>query len=106
MESKVTSLLTVLSIAITTIVAAYLFTGPGYAIELSAVSLLALAGWLRFSFRDQPSQDHIVAPYILIIVLSLALNTSRYWSDYSSFLTTHWPSFFAPGFTLTHITWF
>ena len=37
MESKVTSLLTALSIAITTVVAAYLFTGPGYAIELTVV---------------------------------------------------------------------
>jgi len=106
MESKPTSLLTVLSIVITTVVAAYLFTGPGYAIELTAVSLLALGGWLRFSFRDLPSQDHIVAPYVLIIVLCLALNTSRFWSDYSSFLATHWPAFFAPSFTLTHIGWF
>jgi hypothetical protein len=106
MESKLTSLLTVLSIVITTLVAAYLFTGPGYAIELTAVSLLALGGWLRFSFRDLPSQDTIVAPYILIIVLSLALNTSRFWSGYSSFLATHWPAFFAPSFTLTYIGWF
>jgi hypothetical protein len=96
----------VLSIAITTVVAAYLFTGAGYAIELTVVSLLALAGWLRFSFRDVPSQDKIVAPYILIIVLSLILNTSRYWSDYALFLSTHWPSFFATNFTLTQISWF
>ena len=106
MESKRTSLLTVLSIDITTVVAAYLFTGPGYAIELTVVSLLALAGWLRFSFRDVPSQDTIVAPYILIIVLMLVLNASRYWSDYSSFLSAHWPSLFVSDFTLTHISWF
>jgi len=57
MESKVTSLLTVLSIAITTVVAMYLFTGPGYAIELSAVSLLALAGWLQ----PLTGTDHMLA---------------------------------------------
>jgi len=106
MESKLTSLLTVLSIVITTVVAVYLFTGPGYAIVLTVVSLLALGGWLRFSFREAPSQDTIVAPYILIVVLILVLNTSRYWSDYSLFLNMHWPSFFAPNFTVTHISWF
>jgi len=106
MESKLTSVLTVLSIAISTVVAAYLFAGAGYAIELAVVSLLALGGWLRFSFRELPSQDTIVAPYILIIVLSLVLNTSRYWSGYSSFLSTHWPSFFTTNFSLTHIFWF
>jgi len=105
MESKRTSLLTVLSIMITTLVAAYLFTGPGYAIELAVVSLLALGGWLRFSFRETPSQDTIAAPYILIIVLSLILNTSRYWSGYSSFLA-HWPAYFAPSFTLSEVVWF
>ncbi len=95
-----------LSIVITTVVAVYLFAGLGYAIELSVVSLLAFARWLRFSFRDVPSQDTIVAPHILIIVLSLILNTSRYWSDYAPFLSTHWPSLFAPDLTLTHISWF
>ena len=89
---------------ITTLVAAYLFTGPGYAIELAVVSLLALGGWLRFSFRETPSQDTIAAPYILIIVLSLILNTSRYWSGYSSFLA-HWPAYFAPSFTLSEVVW-
>lgn len=89
MESKLTSLLTVLSIAITAVVAAYLITGLGYAIELTIVSLLALGAWLWCSFRDLPTQDNVVARYILIIVLSLVLNTIRYWSDYSSFLTTH-----------------
>jgi hypothetical protein len=96
----------VLSIVITTVVAVYLFAGLGYAIELAVVSLLAFGAWLRFSFRDVPSQDTIVAPYILIIVLSLILNTSRYWSDYALFLSTHWPSFFATNFTLTQISWF
>jgi hypothetical protein len=106
MESTLTSVLTVLAIAITTVVAAYLFTGPGYAIELTVVSLLALGAWLRFSLHQAPSQDAIVAPYTLVIVLSLLLNTSRYWSGYASFLTTHWPSFFAPNFSLTHVSWF
>jgi hypothetical protein len=67
MESKLISLLTVLSIVITTVVAVYLFIGAGYAIELTVVSLLAFGAWLRFSFRDVPSQDTLVAPYILII---------------------------------------
>ena len=106
METKATSLLTVVSIGVTAVVALYLFIGPGYAIELAVVSLLALSGWLRFSFREAPSQDSLVAPYILIIVFTLVLNTSRYWSNYASFLTMHWPAYFTPGFTLTHIAWF
>ena len=43
MESKLTSLLTLLSTAITAVVVVYLFSGPGYAIELAVVSLAALA---------------------------------------------------------------
>jgi hypothetical protein len=77
METKLPSLLTVLSIAITAVVAVYLFTGAGYAIELAVVSLTALAAWLRWSFRELPSQRQLVGPYILVIVTALAMNTGR-----------------------------
>jgi hypothetical protein len=52
MESKQLSLLTVVSTAVTVVVVVYLFTGPGYAIELAIVSLSAPAAWLRWSFRE------------------------------------------------------
>jgi len=68
------------------------------------VSLLALGGWLRFSFRETPVTGyHRFAPYILIIVLSLILNTSRYWSGYSSFLRIG-PAYFA--FPANRVVWF
>src|SRR4051794_21247886 len=101
MESKLTSVLTVLSIAISAVVAVYLFAGAGYAIELAVVSLTALAAWLRWSCREPLDQRQLVAPYILVIVATLAMNTGRYWSEYSTFFADHWPSFFAPGFRLT-----
>jgi hypothetical protein len=105
MESKLLSLLTVLSTAITAVVVVYLFTGPGYAIELAIVSLAALAAWLRWSFREPLDQRQLVAPYILVIVATLAMNTGRYWSEYATFFAGHWPSFFAPGFRLTGPSW-
>ena len=105
MESKLLSLLTVLSTTVTAVVVVYLFTGPGYAIELAIVSMTALAAWLRWSFREPPNQRQLVAPYILVIVATLAMNTGRYWSDYATFFADHWPSFFAPGFRLTDTWW-
>jgi len=44
MESKLTSLLTVLSLVITTVVAVYLFIGAGYALERRMPLLLAALG--------------------------------------------------------------
>jgi hypothetical protein len=105
MESKLLPLLTVLTTAITIVVVVYLFTGPGYAIELAVVSLAALAAWLRWSFREPPDQRPLVAAYILVIVATLAMNTGRYWSEYATFFAEHWPSFFAPGFRLTDPWW-
>jgi hypothetical protein len=40
-----------------------------------------LAAWLRWSFRELPNQRQLVAPYILVIAATLAMNTGRYWSD-------------------------
>jgi len=105
MESKLLPLLTVLTTAITIVVVVYLFTGQGYAIEFAVVSLAALAAWLRWSFREPPDQRPLVAPYILAIVATLAMNTGRYWSAYATFFADHWPSFFAPGFRLTDPWW-
>jgi hypothetical protein len=105
MDSKLLSLLTVLSTIITLLIATYIFSGVGYTIKFTIVSLLALITWLFFSFKNTPSQNKIVAPYILIIVLVLVLSTCRYWSEYSSFFYSNWNSFFAVHFTLTHVSW-
>lgn len=104
MQSKLGSLLAILSTGITAVVAVFLFTGLGYAIELALVSLLALAGWLRWQ-QPEPAGRRLVAPYILIIVCTLVLNTGRYWSGYATFFSDHWPAFFAPGFRLSDTWW-
>ncbi len=106
MESKHAALLTVIAVIITALVATYIHVGSGPCIELALVSILALTCWLRFSFHDQASQDKIVTPYIVSIVLSLVLNTGRYWSHHAQFVNEHWHSLFAPDFAITDVSWF
>jgi hypothetical protein len=89
MASKSAPFLTVITVMITTAVAAYVEVGPGPFVELALVSALSLACWLRFSFGDQLSQDRIVGPYLLVIVMNLALNTCRYWSNHARFINEH-----------------
>lgn len=106
MESKSASLLTVGAVGITALVATFINVGPGPGIELALVSVLALACWLGFSFRDALSQEKIVAPYILAIVVNLLLNSSRYWSNQAQFINEHWNSLFVPNFPITAVSWF
>ena len=106
MESRLTSLLTVVSIAITVLVGTYLGVGPGPSLALSVITLLALAGWLRFSASEISARSKAVAPYILVVVLLLALNTCRYWAGYAATIGADWHSFFSSGFKLTDTHWF
>ena len=107
MESNRASLLTVIAVIITALAAVYVNVGPGPWIELTLISLLALAGWLGFSFRNaELSQDKILAPYILVIVLNLALNSCRYWSNFPQYLSETWHSLFAPHFAISDLSWF
>jgi hypothetical protein len=106
MQSKLASLLTIIAFAVTTLCAAYIVVGAALCVGLAVVSVLALACWLRFSYRELSSQDGIVAPYIIVVVLNLMLNTCRYWSDYAQFIKDHWHSLFAPQFALTDVSWF
>lgn len=105
MDDRLTSLATVIAFVITALLGVFIVTGPGYTIELAIVSALALAGWLRFSYRRLPAQVPVVAPYILAIVLYLVLATCRYWSGYPVFLQAHWPGLFTTQFTLTPLAW-
>jgi hypothetical protein len=106
MQSKLASLLTVIAFAVSTLCAVYIAIGAAMCIGLAVVSVLALACWLRFSSREPLSQDGIVAPYIMMVVLNLLLNTCRYWSDYAQFIKDHWHFLFAPQFALTDVSWF
>lgn len=106
MGSKLSSLLTVVCIAATVSVAAYLAVGLGAFVALAAVSLLALAGWLRISSQQVPAQDKIVVPYVLTVVLLLVLDVCRYWSGYASTVGANWHFLFASHFALTNTHWF
>ena len=106
MESRVVSLLVIITVAVTCIAASYILIGPGYAVEGAVVSLLALGAWLRFCFRQLPSPGSIVTPYIFVIVLILLLSTFRFWSGYGAVLQSHWPSFFTSQLSLSPSLWF
>jgi hypothetical protein len=106
LNTKHASLLTVIAAAITTLAASYIVVGPALFIELAIVSSLALACWLRFSFREPLCQDKIVAPFIQVVVLNLILNTSRYWSNHAQFLNDNLRSLFALHFAITDVSWF
>ena len=80
---KLSSLLLVIFSAITALVALYINVGQGLCIQYSLVSALALMGWLRFSYKQIPSQNTIIPPFIMSIVLVLLLTTFRYASDFS-----------------------
>jgi hypothetical protein len=106
MQSRLASLLTIIAFTVTALSASYIDVGPALCIELAVVSVLALACWLRFSFREPLPQDTVVAPYLLVVVLNLLLNTCRYWSDHSQFINERWHFLFAPQFALSDVSWF
>lgn len=106
MESRLASLLTVLSVMITTLLAAHIVVGPAWAAGLAVVSVLALAAWLGLSWRGSAGHDGIIAPYILAIVLVLVLSTCRYLSDYAPMLAAHFKPLFAARFAITETNWF
>jgi hypothetical protein len=106
MDSKLASLLTIVVVMSTTLAASYIVVAPVLCIGLAVVSVLALAGWMRFSFREPRSQETIVAPYILVVLLNLVLNTGRYWSHHAQYLNENSHSIFAPHFAVTDVSWF
>jgi hypothetical protein len=106
MDSKPPALLTIVAVISTTLAASYIVVAPVFCIKLAVVSFLALAGWMRFSFREPGSQDTIVAPYILVVLLNLVLNTGRYWSHHAQYLNENIHAIFAPHFAVTDVSWF
>lgn len=105
-NARLTSLLTVVSSTITLSVILFITIGSGIAIEYGLISLLALIGWLKFSYKSTPSQTNTIPKYILGIVLIVALNTVRYTADFSQFIYLNYNQWFTESFTLNHTQWF
>ncbi len=105
-NSKISGLLWVIPSAITLSVLLFINVGSSLCIQYSIVSALALIGWLKFSYKTTPSQNLVVAPYILCVVLMIVLNTFRYISNFSGLLQTHFQHLFSPGFIINHTHWF
>lgn len=106
MESRLACLLTILAVAITTLVGIGITISPAFAAALAGVSLLALAAWLALSWRTTEGHDSVVGPCLLAIVMVTVLATCRYLSGVVPLLAGIFKSFFASGFAVTDSTWF
>lgn len=105
-NSKLLPLLWILSSVITLTVASYIVVGSLLFIEYSLVAIIAVAGWLRFSYKELPTQNTILGTYLLCIVLLVMLNTARYASDYAGFLQQNYAAWLQTGFKLNFTSWF
>jgi hypothetical protein len=97
MESKTASLLTVLSVAVTTTVIAYIQVGIGAAIWLLAVNSVSTVGWLLFSFQRTPVRQTILGPYLWVVVLWLVRAIALYDAEWPTLFWSHMASLPAGG---------
>jgi len=105
-NARLPGLLTVLAVVISALSVLFNITGIWLFWEYVIVSVIALLGWLYFSFKAAFKSQWIVSPYILSVAVILILNTCRYSSDFYSFLDSHYHSFFLRGFKLNYTNWF
>lgn len=105
-NSNTKSLLIVISISITLSVLLLIHVGWGIGAEYTLVTVLALIGWLTYSYRTVPRIDSLLPVYIICIVLLIALNTFRYTSKYASFIAIYYSAEFAQDFVMSHTNWF
>lgn len=104
--SNIKSLLIIISISITLSVLLLIHVGWGLFLEYIVVTIIALVGWLMYSYRSVPRVDSLLPVYIICIVLLIALNTFRYAAKYASFITVHYSSGFADDLVMSHTNWF
>lgn len=105
-NSKLTSILCVVSSVITLCVLLFINVGSGLFFEYSIVSLIAIICWLKFSFKATSNQTNPLSLYILGITLLVLLNTIRYASKFLNFLQVNYQHLFTIGFTINYIHWF
>lgn len=106
MQSRIAALLTVLSGAITLLVAMLLTIGAGPALVMSGAVAIALIGWLLFSFQPASANTSVLSPFLLELGLLLALETSRYFHGVPAAAFARWRAGFVPSFELTDVHWF
>lgn len=104
MNSKLTSILTVLSTAITAVVSAHVLVGPGAALGLAVICAIAFVAWLGMTRTERV--ESVVGPYLLAIVAILILNTCRYLADFVPQLASDFGAWFQPSFPIVTGTWF
>ena len=105
MQSRLTCLLTVLAVSITAVAATWISVSQAFACALAAVTILSLVAWLGQGRRTAIGYDGVVGPYLLAIVLVLALATCRYLSGIVPMLSSGHQPLFA-SVAITDSTWF
>ena len=88
MQTKLASVLTILSVALTAVVVAVFAVGPFAAIAIALISALALIAWLLIGSPADEVSDGVVAPYLLSIPLLVVLETVLYVSGWVDLLLT------------------
>lgn len=106
MESRLASLLTVLSVAITAIVVTAYAISPVLALFLAVVSGVALAAWLGFARAGAGETDGAVGPYLIALVLVLVLATCRYLDGVVPLLSGPLRHWFHRAFPVDISSWF
>ena len=106
MQTKLASVLTVLSVALTAIAVAVFAVGPFAAVAIALISGLALLAWLLVGSPTDEVSDGVVAPYVFSIPLLVALETIRYVSGWVELLQTNYKPLFAARFAITDVNWF
>ena len=105
-NSRLASLLTILTVLITALAILFLVAGWGLFTEHLLVGGVALGAWLRWPLPSHAEQSGVVTPYILTVVALLALNAFRLAAHYPAFLTRTYPALFTGQFPLDPTSWF
>jgi hypothetical protein len=105
-NSRLASLLTIITVLITALAILSLAAGWGLFAEHLVVGGVALVAWLRWSRHPHAERPGVVAPYILSVVALLVLNAFRLAADYPAFLTGTYPALFTGHLPLDHTNWF
>jgi hypothetical protein len=105
-QTKLASVLTILSVALTAVAVAVFAVGPFAAIAIALISGLSLIAWLLVGSPADEVSDGVVAPYLFSIPLLTALETIRYLSGWVELLQTNYKPLFTARFAVTDVNWF
>ena len=98
MQTKLASVLTILSVALTAIAVAVFAVGPFAAVAIALISGLALVAWLLVGSPADEVSDGVVAPYLFSIPLLMVLETIRYVWGWVDLLQTSYKPLFTARF--------